>query len=193
MPIDRYLGLINNVVILGFCMVIVSLIQRGFFWKFFRVRISFGRLIMVRLKEVNQWNYANGEIIEGNLIFSTKDGVKRINVTDKKFIYRSLGCQWIDLDNSTNALIEPASVEATQTHDAIKTDSLIRRCLLKPTEDENKEKIKMFIRVITLVLCIVIGFMVFNMMKRQDLLNNGIQTAITGIDSIKNGFMVPTT
>lgn len=191
MIIDEYLGLINNMAILGFAMIIVSFVQKGFFWKFFRVKTSFGKFTMIRLKEVNQWNYAIGQIIEGYLIFKTKDGVKRINITDKKFLYRSLGCTWLDLDNPTNALIEPSSNQATQTHDALKTDSLFKRCLYRPAEDDRTEKIKFLISIFTLVVGIAAAYMAFNAMRRADMAFMAAEAARVAAESIKSGFMVP--
>ena len=140
------------VMILGFLMV--SFLQRGFFLKFIKVRLSFGRLVMVKLREVNRDFYAVGEVLEGFLVFKHKKDIKRISIDrEKPGFYRSLGCIWIDIDNEKNS-INTWNYEGVKGFDAVKYNDLFMRALNKPAIVDNTTKIL----IVLVAFALLVGF-----------------------------------
>jgi len=82
----------------------IAFLQRGFFFKYFKVKSSLGRLILIKRRGQIRDYFKVGEIIEGFLIFNDeKDKKKFVNRiccdnTSYKAVYRSLGINWIDID-----------------------------------------------------------------------------------------------
>jgi hypothetical protein len=141
------------VLILGFLMV--SFIQRGFFLKFIKVRLSFGRLVLVKLREVNRDFYAVGEVLEGYLIFKQKKDIKRLTIPrDKKIFYRSMGILWVDVDNERNSIMTWEYTEE-KGFDAIKFNDLFMRALNKPSVTDNTTKILIILVCFVALLVIV--------------------------------------
>lgn len=146
------------VLILAFCMI--GFIQRGFFWKYIKVRLSFGRLVVVKIRGITRDFYAVGDIQENFLVFKAHKEKKRINIKDSNVFYRSLGCIWVDLDEHKNALSK-TDYTPIDGFDAIKYEHLYERTLYKPAIADNKEKI-MFACLIGIAIgIVVVAFLVF--------------------------------
>lgn len=152
------------VLILGFLMV--SFIQRGFFLKFIKVRVSFGRLVLVKIREVNRDFYAVGEVLEGYLIFKQKKDIKRITIPrEKPVFYRSMGILWVDVDNEKNS-INTWNYENVAGFDAIKFNDLFMRALNKPSVTDNTTKILIVLVCFVALLVIVDIYLVVKTGKK---------------------------
>lgn len=147
--------LLNNIAIMILSIVIFSFIQRGFFWRFVQVRLSFGGLIMVKIRTDTIDIYRVGKIEEGWLLFTRKKKeLKRLKIPkDKPVFYRSMGCLWIDVEDARNT-IAYTDHETACAFDPVKYNDLYKRALYKPEILDNKEKLE-------LIILIVIGLVVF--------------------------------
>lgn len=163
------------VVLLSFGMV--GFIQKGFFWKYFRVRLSFGRLVIVKIRGITRDFFAVGDIQENFLVFKVNKEKKKINVKNSEVFYRSLGCIWVDVDEIKNALSK-TDYSAIDGFDAVKYESLYARALYKPSITDNKEKI---LFVLVIIAIIVAGISVFLSYKNGE----AIQIVYQAVNNIK--------
>lgn len=139
---------------------LVSLLQKGFFMNFLRAKISFGRLIIIKLKAVNRDHFAVGKIEDGFLIFKCPDGLKRLCIPDGSVFYRALGIAWIDIDEEKNAICKPDYSTVTG-FDAAKFQNLFVRTLYKPSIKDNTTKILIGCMILAIIGIIGIGFAVY--------------------------------
>lgn len=141
---------------------LVSFLERGFFWKFLKVRVSFGRLIMVKIRSLNRDYFAVGKMQEGFLLFKTPEGYKRISLENREAFYRCLGANWLDIDEKTNN-VSNTDYKVLEGYDAIKYNNLYLRALYKPTIAETKEKIILGAIIIMGLIIVAVAFFVYNM------------------------------
>jgi len=171
--------------VLVLSLFIVSFIQKGFFWKFLRVKISFGKYTMVKIRSINRDFYTVGTIQEGFLIFKPYKDYKRLSVPSKDAFYRSMGVSWIDIDDQKNAICMPDYSTVTG-FDAEKYNDLYKRALLKPALVDTKERI--IIGAIVIIGLICIGILYFTYIQGNDI------TAIKAVvEGLKVGSVAPST
>lgn len=175
-------------IILCIGFILISLLLRGFFWKYLKVRISLGALVLVKVREINRDLYAVGKIEENRLVYKLGKEKKSIILKkDKTFFYKTLGITMIDVDSEKNALCS-VNYEAVDGFDAVKQENLYIRALTKPQITDNKERI---IIIALVILVIATIFIAYNMLKQGqtillikqtvDSLNKGLVTATSTI------------
>ena len=130
---------------------IAAILLKGFFMKYVKVRLSFGKFILVKIRSPLRDYYGVGWVEDSFLVYKRRKNNIRILITDKIF-YRSLGVTWVDVDEEINAA---CTVDYTGVagYDAEKYDDLLTRALMKPSIKSNFEKIVVAILVGTLILC----------------------------------------
>lgn len=156
--------IINNAIILFIAIAIISFSQRGFFWKFIRVKLSFGKFILCKVRAINRDYYKIGRIVEGFLIYKVdRNNHKRIAINDSSVFYRSLGTTWVDIDDSKNAMVKP-DYSTVDGFDAVKYNDLYIRALYKPqiNEVERYFKIIIFVLIIAIIVSAVNTFFSYN-------------------------------
>lgn len=152
---------------------IVAFLFRGFFWKYIQVKMSMGRLVLIKIRSSLRDYYKVGEVIDNNLVYKTKDSdgkkaVIRINIPkDVQYFYKSIGVNWIDVDEEKNALMSVSYKPATG-FDAIKWNNLFIRALTRPTVGDQKEKIIIILLVVVIIACL--GAVYFGYMNYKELL-----------------------
>lgn len=166
------------VVILAF--LVMGLVQRGFFWKYLKVRLSFGRLVLIKIRGITRDFFAIGNIEESFLVFKAHKEKKRINIKDRGVFYRSLGCIWTDLDENKNALSK-TDYSAVEGFDGVKYESLYTRALFKPAIADNKEKIIFGLLAGCIIAIVIVGFLVYKNGEALKIVYN--QVAQLKIDS----------
>lgn len=154
------------VLLLGFLMV--TFLQRGFFMKFLKVKISLGRLVMVKIRAVNRDHYSVGKIEDGFLIFKMHKNYRRLCIPDNRIFYRSLGVTWVDIEEEKNAFCY-ADYSTVTGFDADKFENLYLRTLYKPTLNDNTHKI---IVVGLLIIFILVASMFFFLYKHDTILKS---------------------
>lgn len=181
-PIFEQIG--NNILVMLLGIFIIAFTMKGFFWQYLRVRLSFGRLTLVKIRAVNRDYFKVGEIIDGFLVYPTKTGHKRISIKDSSYLYRSMAITWIDVDEEQNAIAKP-DFSTVSGFDAEKYDNLYKRTLYRPSASDAKEKLLftlVFISIIAAIAAAVLSY--FGMRNDAQ-----IMSAINGI---ANGLVVPT-
>lgn len=153
------------VMILGW--LFVGFIQRGFFLRYLRVKLSFGRLIMVKIKSVTRDYFRVGHIEEGFLVYKGIHGHKRLSIKDKDVFYRVMGTIWVDVDEETNALMK-SDYSSVTGFDAERKDNLYKRALYKPAIADTKEKIILCAVVIAIIASALTLILVWQLTTKFD-------------------------
>jgi len=140
---------------------IVGFMQKGFFFKFVKVKLSFGKYILVKWRALNRDHYDVGFLEDGFLIVAKgKYESKRISITDNSVFYRVLGITTIDVEEETS---NPYDRDMTQIpgFDAVKYNNLYVRALTRPSVNDQRDKIIFAGIVLISVLVIAVGFFVY--------------------------------
>jgi len=153
---------------------ILVFLQRGFLLKFLRVKASLGKLVLIRVRQVNHWDYHVGNWNEQDLIFGGKKGKKRINNIKNEHLYRSLGINWVDLDGKVWAILPPASTEAVGGFDPEKQESLVTRALYAPPMEDLKNKIVLVLIVLAIVMGAASAYFGYNILNQVGILSTDI-------------------
>jgi hypothetical protein len=140
------IGALNNFVVLIISAFALSFLMRGFFFKFLKVKASFGSKILVRIHTQIDRYYTIGIIEDGFLVFRTRTKSNRRVVLPNGAIYRSIGVYWIDVDEEKNCVIKP-NMEVVSGFDADRYNSLYLRALYRPAIQDANAKIMMILVV----------------------------------------------
>lgn len=149
---------VGYAVVIGLVFFILSFMQRGFFWKFIKVKTSMGRLILVKVRSINIDHYVIGKIEEDFLIFKVYKQEKRLAINDRNVFYKSIGINWVDVDDSRNCLVKP-DFTTSPGFDVVLYNNLYLRALYKPAITDNLEKIMLVLIIVcTLasVICVIL-------------------------------------
>ena len=174
--------IIEQTIYYGIVMLItiflVGIFQKGFFFYFLRCKLSFGRLILIKLRAINRDHYAVGRIEEGFLIFKSPAGTKRLKIKDSSFFYKSIGIMWVDINEETNALCK-ADYTTVSGFDPIKHEELLIRALYKPGLNDKTQKIMIGLLVLVVSGLVVLGFLVY----KNGTVLQGLTPAINNLNS----------
>lgn len=178
------------VFILSYCAVFIltfifiSLLQKGFFWSFLRVKISGGKKVLVRVIDINNFYFKTGNIVDGEFLkFRDKDkSDKLVTITAKTCIYRQLGISALDYDIKNKCLIDygPVLVEGVTSHDHERENSLHERALMRP--DLLDPKLQIIIIMLILVLLFVLASLFFGYQNQKKL--DGIKATVDFISTM---------
>jgi len=183
------LQIISNVIILILSFVIVAFFQKGFFWQYARVKLSFGSLVLVKVKEINRDLYRVGKIVENDLLYKLEKDNRRLTLDKSKpQIYRSIGVNMIDVDAEKNTILNPTDYSSQTGYDADKMENLYVRALTKPQITDNQERL---ILILSGLAVIMIGILIYMQTKQGEeivlikntvaSLNKGLITASSGL------------
>jgi len=174
-------------IVMCFGIFIIALLQKGFLFPYLKVRASFGRLVLVKIRSINRDYFRPGKIHEGYLLFKDLEEKKqkRIALKDSSAFYKCLAVNWIDLDEMKNCIVRHSDNRSIDGFDAIKYQDLLKRALMRPTLEDKKEKIMLIMLAGVLLACVVIGYLAY-----QDYnMGQQILTAIkdSGVGSVVKG------
>ena len=159
---------VYGVVLLG-TILLCGAFQRGFFWKYAKVRTSFGKYLMVKIRTPLRDYFAVGEVVEGYLVYKLKKDTIRYSINDHdKVFYRCLSVTWVDVNEEKHCLVK-TDFSVVSGFDAPKFESLNVRALMRPTEKSLKEKIILFLLVLVLIGVLIAIFMAI---KNASAVNN---------------------
>jgi len=164
---------------------IITFLQRGFFFKFLKVKASLGRKVLVRLRQVTHWEYFVGRWEEQDLIIGRGKKKKRINNVEQQHIYRSIGIFWVDLDGKTYAVLPPNDTTAIEGFDPEKQESLITRALYKPPIEDKKNELIMVLVIAALIAAAASAYFGYTTLNKMDMVT-------AAIDGLKSGLVIPT-
>jgi len=130
---------------------------RGFFVNYFKVRTSFGKLVMVKVRSPLRDYFARGEVQEGFLIYKIKRGFReydtiRLNIPPGKSVfYKCLSVVWVDVDDEQHAICK-TDYSAVEGYDAVKNNNLHVRALMKPSIATGQEKIMLVLIIVAIAV-----------------------------------------
>ena len=166
--------------VLILAIIIISFLQRGFFWKWLRARTGGGRLLLVKIKGVVKPIYKTGYVDEGDLCYKNKwsDKIpKRICNIKREYIYKDLGVSFVEIDDKLNCFLTP-DLKGVTGFDAEKYNSLYLRALYRPTLLDPKDQIIMIIVIITFIMCLIMIFYIYQV-------NKNVGNVKLGVDIIR--------
>lgn len=171
-------------------LISIAFLLRGFFWKYLKVRMSMGRLILIKSRSLIRDHFIVGWVEEGMLCFKDpldkkrKEPIKLPISEENQCIYRSLGISWIDHDERTNAVMSH-KYEA-QSVDVRKYSDLMVRCLQNLAL---MDKTWLVIIMVCLVTLIIAGVSVyFGYQNHVDIM--ATKTMMTGLADKIHGQVV---
>lgn len=131
-----------------FTIFLCGALQRGFFWNYVKVRTSFGRLVMVKVRSPLRDYFARGWVDEGFLIYKHNKETIRISIPqNEKVFYKAIAVTWIDVDDENHAICK-CDYTTVSGYDAVKNNHLHTRALMRPSINSNREKIVLALLVI---------------------------------------------
>lgn len=142
------------------CIMFIAVLQRGFFYNYLKVRTSFGRLVMVKIRSPLRDYFARGEVIEGFLVYKIKRGFRdydtiRLNIPQNgQVFYKCMSVAWCDVDDEKHAICQ-TDYTVVSGYDAVKNNNLHTRALMKPTIASGQEKLMLFLIVVVGLLALV--------------------------------------
>ena len=136
--------------------------QRGFFVTYFKVRTSFGKYVMVKIRSPLRDYFAKGWVEEGFLIYKHKKDVIRLNIPqDVNPFYKCLAVMWVDVDDEKHAICK-TDYSAVAGYDAVKNNNLHTRALMRPSIQDNQQKIILTLLVILGIGILVVGYLAYS-------------------------------
>lgn len=135
------------------CIFFIGAFQRGFFVNYFKVRTSFGKYVMVKIRSPLRDYFAKGWVEEGFLIYKIKRGFRdydtiRLNIPKGvNPFYKCMSVAWCDVDDEKHA-IATTDYSTVSGYDAVKNNNLHTRALMKPTIASGQEKIMLFLIIV---------------------------------------------
>lgn len=152
-----YYGLVM-VITLFFC----GAFMRGFLVTYFRVRTSFGKYVIVKIRSPLRDYFAKGWVDEGFLIYKHNKEIIRLNIpqTISPF-YKCLAVVWVDVDDEKHA-ISSCDYSAVTGYDAVKNNNLHTRALMRPSISTGQEKLILGGIVVLGVAVLILGYFAYN-------------------------------
>jgi len=174
------------------CLFFVGAFQRGFFINYFKVRTSFGRLVMVKIRSPLRDYFCRGEVIEGFLVYKIKRGFRdyetiRLNIPqDINPFYKCMSVAWCDVDDEKHAIVR-TDYSVVSGFDAVKHDSLHTRALMKPTIASGQEKIMMVMIVVCIIVSLVACYLAYLSYANASALNLGMPDMLRNLAGTVTG------
>jgi hypothetical protein len=169
--------------------------QRGFFTTYFKVRTSFGKYVMVKVRSPLRDYFMKGWVEEGFLIYKVKKGFMdydtiRLNIPkDLPVFYRCLSVMWVDVDDEKHAICR-TDYSTIPGYDAIKNNNLHTRALMKPTVSSGQEKLMLLLLVIIgilVILAVYFGYVDYKAVRELKEITAGIPDALRSMSGTITG------
>lgn len=148
------------------CVFFVAVLQRGFFYNYLKVRTSFGKLVLVKIRSPLRDYFARGEVIEGFLVYKLRRGFRdydtiRLNIPQNgQVFYKALSVQWIDVDDEKHAICQ-TDYTTVSGYDAVKNNNLHTRALMKPTIASGQEKLLMVLVIVAILVGLIACYLAY--------------------------------
>ena len=186
--------LITDAIILVAGFLIPTILLRGFFWPFFKVKTSLGRLVLVEVHELNRNYFKPGEIIDGFLTYlnQKKEACRHKVPTDVVVLFRRHGVTSIEVD-AESGNIRSVNWNAVSGFDSVKFEELYERALYKPEGTDPLIKIILGVLILQFLVTILVAFQVFPLSKKIDALSAQVTELVNRMDSgtILSGRLTP--
>lgn len=168
------LYLLSYLAVFVLAIVIISVLLRGFFWTYMRVKSSRGKLVLVKVRGVSKPYYRAGKVQENFLVYKTAEkNEKRIKL-ERQYIYNDLGISWVEVDSVTDGVYDPSkAMDGVTGFDADRMNSLYLRALYRPNILDPRTQIMFVLIILTFFLgLIILGAVLFNINKTTAVFEN---------------------
>lgn len=167
----------------------VSFLQKGFFWKYVKVRMSFGRLVLIKVRDKLTDFYAVGWVEDGFLIHKRGKNEHRISLKDKNAVYRCMAVNMIDVDAEKSSVCN-VDYSAIDGFDSKKFNDLYLRALMQPQLGFTKEKLIIFLIIITGVAALGALYMSYTNSQALNTLMPQIQAQVSKLAEVAKGTVI---
>jgi hypothetical protein len=174
-------------IVLVLTLFFVGAFQRGFFTTYFKVRTSFGKYVMVKIRSPLRDYFKKGWVEEGFLIYEIRRTWKekdiiRLNIPQKgpSPFYKCMSVNWIDVDDEKHAICQ-TDYSVASGYDAIKNNNLHQRALMRPSITTGYEKLMLFLLAILIIAVLVDCVIGWSAYKQIALLRQDIPGIIQGM------------
>ena len=142
---DLLIQTLYYAIVMGLSIGLIALLMRGFFWKYLKVKTSFGKYFIVKVRTTLRDYFLVGWVQDGFLIFKQNKIVKRISLKhEPNPFYRTLGVNWVDIDEEKGAICKPDYSTVTG-HDLETEGNLYVRAVTKPSVADNQQRIMLLL------------------------------------------------
>lgn len=139
-------------VVMALTLLLVGAFLRGFLLTYIRVRLSFGKFLIVKIRTQVRDYFEKGWIEDGFLVFKVRGEERRLAINPKdRVLYRCINVNWVDVDEEFNSVAK-FNYDHVEGFNADKYDNLLKRALTRPTIDDKRDKI-----IFALIFVIMIG------------------------------------
>jgi hypothetical protein len=135
---------------------LIAMLLRGFFWNYIKVRTSFGKYFLIKIRNPIRDYFTMGKYEDGFMIF--KHHRKELKVPfpeNLPVIYRCLAVSWVDYDEKSGSFVK-ADFSAVTSYDARKFNNLYLRALTLPQIASGFEKVLIILMVISLIFMAIV-------------------------------------
>lgn len=150
---------------------------------YMKVKLSFGKLVLVKVRAVNRDFFRVGKVEEAFLVYKGHKGNKRLSIPDSSVFYRSVGIMWADADDETNALVKP-DFSTVSGFDAEKNENLLTRALTRPGILDSKENIMIGLIALTLVVVVIVGIITYKNGYAIEFIKTNIGTVRSAVENM---------
>jgi hypothetical protein len=161
--------------------LLINFLTKGFLTEYLKVKMSRGRLILVKCHDVTDSYYKAGKInTKRNLV--VKDRSKAIHTFSKiesNFIARELGMNCIEV-NLIKGLVINKDFTGTSGYDLTMLDEIVNRALMLPTikKEEVWEKAKNLLIIVT---AIGVGVCIYLLLNQPEAICKVATVGVTNI------------
>jgi len=139
----------------------MGMLLKGFFFKYLKVRTSFGKNVLVKVRTPIRDYFMIGWVEENFLCYKNKKFTIRIAInTQDKVFYRCMGIAMIDVDEEKNSVCH-VDYSTVTGFDAKKHSDLLTRALMRPAISSNQEKILLACVIGAIIVAGVAAFLAY--------------------------------
>lgn len=176
-----------------FTILSMAIMFRGYFWIYIKVRTSFGKYLMVKIRSTMRDYFTKGWVEDGFLIYKAMDKTLIRIALDKhkKVVYRCLSVNWIDVDDETHSICT-VDYSAVNGFDSKKFSDLLTRALMRPAISSGQEKIMLIACIGALIAAGIAAYLSYLSYADTQLIIKQLPSMLNAaVNTIKIGTTVP--
>ena len=186
-PQEVYIQMGIYVGIFVLTVIILSLLLRGFLWKYIAVKMSRGAKFLVKIRTPLRDYFEVGWMKDG--VIEHKQYGKKIEVSIPESFnpfYRCLGVNWVDKDEETNGFVKP-DFSAILGYDANKLENLHERALTQPQLNSTNEKLIFVLLIVAIIASVAAAYLAFKSYDATHILSVNIPEWLKNIKMTVTG------
>jgi len=147
--------------VIVFAVLLLNFFMQGFFIKYFKVRASRGKKVLIQVEGLVDRYYTTGIVMDEFLIYKKRHSKNQARLKlPIGATYICLGIKWVNVSESKNAIMT-SDYTSVSGYDAELIETLYKRALYKPALVDNKQKLLLGLIIAILIGILVLGFMIY--------------------------------